>query len=95
MENKVSHSSDELTRNLAAITIEEFYGGSGDTVYVYHTWKKRVLATAMLCKLTDAELALVICLQVKGHSKTMLDILETEDLEQKERPEQGLEDSYE
>jgi hypothetical protein len=80
MKNKASHSSDEPKHSLAAIKIEEFYGGSSVTVYAYRTWKKRVLATAMLYKLTDAELALMIYLQVKGLSKTMLDILEAEDL---------------
>ncbi len=43
-----------------------------------------MLAKAMLCKLTDAVLALVIYSQVKGNSKTMLDILETENLKQKD-----------
>ena len=62
MENKVSHSSDEPKRNLATIKIENFNGGSSVTVYAYRTWKKRVLATARLYKLTDAELALVIYL---------------------------------
>jgi len=81
---KVGNSGHEPRRNLAAIKLEEFTGGSGTTVHAYRTWKKSVQATARLYKLTDAELALVIYTQVKGKAKTMLDILEIQDLEGKE-----------
>ena len=68
-------------RNLASVRIEEFNGGSGVSVHSYRMWKKSVLATSRLYKLTEQELALVIYTQVKGKAKNMLDIFEIDDLE--------------
>ena len=63
------HGSGDSKRNLSAVKIAEFSGGSGITAYAYGTWKKSVQATARLYKLTDAELALVIFTQVTGTAR--------------------------
>ena len=79
--SKSGHGRGDSKRNLAAVKIAEFSGGSGIAAYAYRTWKKSVQVTARLRKLTDAELALVIFTQVTGKAETMLDILEIVDLE--------------
>ena len=68
-------------RNLAKISIEDFYGGGTVTTHHYRMFNKHVSAVQKLHGLMDSELALVLYTQVKGKAKQSLEILDLEDLE--------------
>ena len=78
-----SHSDNGPRRTrslLSQVKLPEFDGATTTTTRRYREWRKGVEIVQNLNQLTNAELAAIVFSQVTGRAKTLIEIMEPEDL---------------